>query len=223
MKVGDAIKSRISCRAFLPDAVSEKQVRDILELAKCAPSGGNVQPWHVCVMAGTALDALRGDVAEARVEHPRGFETQYRIYPKDLKQAYFDRRFKCGEDLYETLGIAREDKQARLAQFARNFDLFGAPVGLFVYIDKQMGPPQWADMGMFIQTLLLAARGQGLHSCAQEAWAMWHEIVDKHTRVPDDLMLFCGIGLGVLDGMAPINTLKTDRASVDEFASFRGF
>lgn len=223
MKTSYAIKSRISCRAFLPDAVSERQVREILELAKCAPSGGNLQPWHVFVLAGDALDGLRGDVAAAMVEHPRGLKTQYRIYPKDLKQVYFDRRFKCGQDLYDTLGIGRDDKQARLAQFARNFDLFGAPVGLFLYIDKQMGPPQWADMGMFIQTLMLAAREAGLHTCAQEAWAMWHELVGRHTRAPDELMLFCGIGLGVLDGRALVNTLRTDRAAVDEFATFCGF
>lgn len=223
MKVSDAITSRISCRAFLPDRVSEKQVRELLELAKCAPSGGNVQPWHVAVLAGKALDGLRREVAEAMVEYPRGMATQYRIYPKDLKQIYFDRRFKCGEDLYETLGIGRDDKKSRIVQFKKNFDLFGAPVGLFIYIDEQMGPPQWSDMGMYIQSLLLAAREAGLHTCAQEAWAMWHEIVARHTRPDDDLMLFCGIALGVMDGMDPVNTLKTDRAPLEEFATFRGF
>lgn len=223
MKVSDALKSRITCRAFLPDPVPETTVRRILDVARWSPSGGNLQPWRTYVFAGDALATLKAAVAEEMKTTPMGHPPSYEIYPADLKQPYHGRRKKCGEDMYATIGVAREDKPGRYAQFRRNFEMFGAPVGLFVYLDRQMGPPQWSDVGMFLQSLMLAAREEGLHTAPQEAWAMWEAAIRKATGAPDDLFFFCGVGLGKMDETAPINGLRTDRAEVDEFADFKGF
>lgn len=172
------------------------------------------------VLTGPALAGLISDVAERSVTTPRGVPAQYDVYPKGLKQPYADRRFKCGEDLYATLGIAREDKAGRIGQFMRNFSFFGAPVGLFFYLDRTMGPPQWADTGIFLQSVMLMAREHGLHTCPQEAWAQWHEAVAAHVDPPDEWMLFCGMALGYMDEEAPVNRLRTERAAVDEIATF---
>ncbi|MEM8752478.1 MAG: nitroreductase [Pseudomonadota bacterium] len=223
MKVSDALRTRITCRAFTEEPVPEETVRRLLETARWSPSGGNLQPWRLYVLAGEALDALRTDVAAEMKTTPMGHPPEYEIYPADLKQPYHARRKKCGEDMYATIGVAREDKPGRYAQFRRNFEMFGAPVGIFVYLDRQMGPPQWSDVGMFLQSLMLAAREEGLHTAPQEAWAMWEQAIRRATSAPDELMLFCGVGLGRMDEDAPINTLRTERAEVDEFAEFSGF
>lgn len=220
MNVSDALATRITCRAFRSDPVPEKTVRAIIDKARYAPSGGNLQPWHVFVLSGDALSALLKDIEETMVETPRGQAPQYRVYPENLKEPYEARRFKCGEDMYATIGVAREDKKGRIAQFQRNFRFFGAPVGMFVYLDRTMGAPQWADTGIFLQSIMLLAREYGLHTCPQEAWVQWHETVARHLNPPDDWMLFCGMGLGYMDEEAPINGLRTDRASVDEIATF---
>ncbi|MFV0474888.1 MAG: nitroreductase [Pikeienuella sp.] len=223
MKVSEALRSRISCRAFLPDAPDKAAILRLLDLARHAPSGGNLQPWRVHALAGAALEALKAEVAAARESHPMGHPAEYAVYPAPLIEPYHSRRRKCGEDLYAAIGVAREDRPGRLRQFARNYAFFGAPVGLFLYLDRTMGPPQWADAGIFLQSLMLAAREEGLHSCAQEAWAVWSDIVRKHTGAPEGLMLFCGLGLGYMDVNAPINALRTGRAPVGEFAEFHGF
>ncbi|MEM7523985.1 MAG: nitroreductase [Pseudomonadota bacterium] len=223
MKVSDALTSRITCRAFLPDAPDEAMVRRLLETARWSPSGGNLQPWRVYALAGPALDALKDGVAAEMATTPMGHPPSYEIYPAKLKDPYNARRRKCGEDMYATIGVTREDKPGRYAQFRRNFEMFGAPIGLFVYLDRQMGPPQWSDVGMFLQSLMLAAREEGLHTAPQEAWAMWESAVRRATGAPEEEMLFCGVGLGWMDESAPINALRTDRATVDEFAVFAGF
>ena len=223
MKVSDAIMTRISTRAFLDRPVPEATMRRILETARYAPSGGNLQPWHVYVLAGEKLAQFRHLVEERRATAPRGEGTEYDIYPKDLTEPYLARRFRCGEDLYATIGVPRADKAGRLAQFARNFRLFDAPVALFFAIDRQMGLGQWADLGMFIQSIMLLAREHGLHSCAQEAWALWHKTIAEVTGMPPELMLFCGMGLGYMDESAPVNRLRTERAPLEEFVHFEGF
>ncbi len=156
-------------------------------------------------------------------ETPRGDGPEYAIYPADPKEPYAGRRFKCGEDLYATINIARDDKAGRIEQFKRNFEFFGAPVGLFVYLDRTMGPPQWADCGMYLQSLMLLAREHGLHTCPQESWAQWHSTIARHIDPPDELMLFCGVSLGYMDETDPVNRLRTERAGLDEFAKFIGF
>jgi nitroreductase len=223
VKVSEALKTRITCRAFLDTPVPEATVRAILEEAKYAPSGGNLQPWHVYALAGARLEEFLALVAERQKTTPFGEGSEYPIYPKDLKDPYKARRFKCGEDMYATVNIERADKAGRLRQFANNFRAFGAPVLLLLAIDRQMGIDQWADLGMFAQSVMLAAREHGLHTAPQEAWAVWHKTVAEFVNMPPELMLFCGIGLGYMDETAPINALRTDRAPLEEWATFSGF
>lgn len=221
MNVSEALETRITCRAFLPDPVSEETVRTIIDRARRAPSGGNLQPWNLYVLSGSALADLLADVASKTIEAPRGEAPEYRVYPPDLKEPYEARRFKCGEDLYATIEVDRSDKPGRIAQFMKNFRFFGAPVGMFVYLDRTMGPPQWAHTGMFLQSIMLVAREFGLHTCPQEVWTQWHQTIAGHLNPPVDWMLYCGMGLGHMDTKAAINTLRTDRAPVDEIATFK--
>jgi len=223
MDVREAVASRFTCRAFLPDPVPLALVRDILDRAARAPSGGNLQPWRVDALAGAPLEAVKALIRPRHTELPRGEGAEYQIYPAPLKEPYYARRRDVGAQLYAAIGVAREDRPARLAQYAKNFEFFGAPVGLFVSIDRSMGPPQWSDLGGFVQTVLLLARAHGLHGAAQEAWTHWHKTVPPFIGLPHEYILFCGIGLGRCDEDAPINRWRAPRAGVDEFATFRGF
>ncbi|WP_129641959.1 nitroreductase [Peristeroidobacter agariperforans] len=223
MNVTNAVASRISCRAFLDKPVEKQILVEILESAKRAPSGGNLQPWLVHVLTGQPLaeflTAIRGKLSML----PVGEGTEYNIYPPELHDPYRARRFKCGEDLYATIGIPRDNRPARVRQFSRNYEFFGAPVGLFFCIDRRMGQDQWADLGMFMQTVMLLARERGLHTCAQEAWAIWHKTIAEFLQLPPGVMLFSGMALGYMDEGAPINSLRTERAALDEFATLQGF
>ena len=224
MNVSEAVASRSSCRAFLDTPVPGATVREILDAARQAPSGGNLQPWWVYALAGEPLAELKTAVRAQVMANPRGDGShEYDIYPPGLGEPYRTRRFKAGEDLYATLGIPREDKMARLLQLARNYDFFGAPVGLFFYLDRSLGPPQWSDVGMYMQTVMLLARGHGLHTCAQEIWSLVQGTVGRILEVPPNLMLFSGMALGYSDPSHPINTLRTERATLGEFESLRGF
>jgi nitroreductase len=220
MNVTDAIRSRMSCRAFLDTPVPIETIRSMLDVAKQSPSGGNLQPWQVHVLLGAPLREFLALIQEKLINQPQGEGTEYPVYPPNLKEPYRSRRFKCGEDLYATIAVPREDRPRRLAQFARNYELFGAPAVIFFVIDRHMGADQWADVGMFMQSLMLLARERGLHTCAQEAWASWHRTVAEFLGLPAELMLFCGLALGHRDDAAPINQLRTDRAAVEEFATF---
>ena len=151
---------------------------------------------------------------------PLGGGAEYHVYPKNLQEPYRSRRFKVGEDMFGLIGVKRDDKQGRVRQFARNYDFFGAPVGMFFFVDRSMGPPQWSDIGMFMQNLMLVARERGLESCAQEAWSAWHNEVAEFLGVGPELMLFCGMAVGYGDQDAPINRLRAERVAVEEFASF---
>lgn len=223
MHVADAVASRYSCRAFLPTPVPESTVRDILERAARAPSGGNVQPWRVHVLAGQPLADLKAKLIPRMGELPKAEGAEYDIYPPGLKEPYQARRFAVGTLLYRALGIPREDKAGRYLQYARNFVFFDAPVGMFFVIDRQMGKPQWSDLGMYIQTVSLLARGHGLHTCAQEAWTFWHKTVAATLGLADEHMLFCGLALGYEDPEAAINQWRSPREPLASFASFSGF
>ena len=223
MNVFEAIDTRMSCRAFHSTPVSEVLIRRILNDAKRAPSGGNLQPWFVYVLTGEPLQSLVEKVRAKAVDFPMGEGTEYNIYPPNLKDPYRSRRFKCGEDLYALIGLGREQREQRLKQYARNYEFFGAPVGLFFAVDRIMGQDQWADIGMFMQNIMLLAREHGLHTCPQESWAGWHKTVGEFLKMPPELMLFCGMSLGHRDEAAPINLLRTDRAPLDEFATILGF
>ena len=223
MKVSEALGTRMSCRAFLPDPVPEALLRQILAAASRAPSGGNLQPWFVDALTGAPLAALLERVRAQVPEHPLGHPSEYPVYPSPLGEPYRTRRHQNGEDLYATIGIPRSDRPARLRQFARNYEAFGAPVVLFICIERYMGSAQWADMGMFMQSIMLLAREHGLHTCPQESWSGWHREVAQAIALPASRMLFSGIAVGYRDESAPINRLQTERAPLAEFACFRGF
>jgi nitroreductase len=223
MDVFEAVASRYSCRAFLPTPVPEKIVRDILERASRAASGGNLQPWRVHALAGKKLEALRAIVRSRLDELPRFEGAEYDIYPRDLKEPYESRRHRSGVMLYQSVGVTREDRAGRYRQYARNFLFYDAPVGMFFSIDRSMGPPQWSDLGGYIQTVMLLARDYGLHSCAQEAWTHMHKTLPPFLGLPPEYMLFCGMALGHADPDAPINNWRSPREPLDAFASFEGF
>jgi nitroreductase len=221
MKVSEAIATRKSTRAFRSDAVDLAVVRKILLCAARAPSGGNLQPWRVYVVAGPARDELVRRVKLKMQEAPMGERPEYHIYPADLTEPYKTRRHQIGEAMYAAIGIPREDRAERLKQFVRNWEFFGAPVGMIVTIDRQMQQGQWADVGMFLENIMLLAREYGLHTCPQEAWAVWHGTIREYLSVPANEMVFCGISLGYADEAAPINRLESERAPLEDFATFR--
>ncbi|GIK80838.1 MAG: nitroreductase [Pseudorhodoplanes sp.] len=223
MDVREAVATRYSCRAFLPTPVPESTVREILTRAARSPSGGNMQPWRVDVLAGARLEALKALLRPRMDELPKGEGTEYPIFPKDMSDPYRQRRFSVGEQLYRSIGIPREDKPARYRQYARNFEFFGAPVGLFISIDRSLVLGQWVDLGSFIQTVMLLARDCGLHTCPQEAWATFHRTVAAFLPLPSTMMLFCGMALGHADDSAPINSWRTPREPLEAFANFSGF
>ncbi|MGE0595249.1 MAG: nitroreductase [Hyphomonadaceae bacterium] len=219
MDVAEALKRRISIRAFTSAPVSETLLREILEVARFAPSGGNLQPWRVIAVAGAARDAV---IAVAKANLP-GAEDDRPVYPANLWEPYRSRRYKVGEDMYALLGIGRDDKPARHMHLAKNFEFFGAPAGLFFVIDKGMGHGQWAHLGMFMQSITLAATERGLATCMQEAWARMRAPLAAHFGLGAQEMIYCGMALGHADMTNPVNTLRSERASVDEIAEFRGF
>lgn len=223
MDVREAVETRFSCRAFLDKRVPLAVVREILERAARAPSGGNLQPWRVYALAGARLKALVDLLRPRFGELPRGEGTEYAIYPDPLKEPYNARRRAVGHLLYRSVAIPREDRPGRYRQYARNFEFFGAPVGLVIAVDRTLGPPQWSDVGMYIQTVMLLARAYGLHCCAQESWAHWYKTVAAFLDLPADHMVFCGMALGYGDLDAPINGWRSPREPLDEFARFAGF
>ncbi|HEX6376754.1 MAG TPA: nitroreductase [Allosphingosinicella sp.] len=221
--VTETVLARRSTRAFLPRPVERATIERLLELAARAPSGGNLQPWHVDVLTGAPLEALKGAVRASLAAQPGGEGLEFAIYPSPLPEPWRSRRFASGEALYAAIAIPRDDRAARLAQFARNYDLFGAPVALFFSIGRLFDRPQWAHLGMFMQNLMLLAAERGLATCPQEAWAAVHRTVAEHLALPAERILYGGMALGYADPEAPINRLRTERAPVGEFAAFRGF
>jgi len=219
MDVSEAVRRRRSCRAFLPSPVDPASLREVVELAARAPSGGNLQPWRVHVLTGAAMARFRRALAE-RMQRAEPDTIEYNVYPPALHDPYRTQRFEVGEAMYKLLGIPREDKAARLQQFARNWDFFGAPAGLFCFIDRRMGPPQWSDLGMYLQTLMLLLEERGLGSCAQEAWSAFPQTVSQFVQAPPELMLFCGVAIGYPDPNAPVNQLVTARAPLATYATF---
>jgi len=218
--VAEAVRTRISTRAFLDRPVPEEEVREILEIAKHAPSGGNLQPWRVDVVMGAARDRLVETVKLAISREPFADEAAIAIYPPKLWEPYRSRRFQVGEDMYALLDIPREDKPARLQWLLNNFEFFGAPVGLFFSLDRRFDKGQWAHLGMFMQTIALVALERGLATCMQEAWASRAKTVSAFLGLDDDQQLYCGMALGYADRNAPVNRLRSERAPLDEFVRF---
>jgi nitroreductase len=221
--VTEAVLERRSTRAFIARTVDREAIAEILDIARRAPSGGNLQPWHVDVLAGPALAALKDKLRAAFAADPAGQGTEFPVYPPALSEPWRGRRHRSGEQLYAAIGIPREDRPARLRQFARNYDLFGAPVGLFFSIPRHFGPPQWAHLGMFLQNVMLLAQERGLATCAQEAWALVHKTVGAYLGLPGDRLFYCGMALGYADEAHPINGWRTEREPLEGFATFSGF
>jgi nitroreductase len=224
MDVFEAVATRYSCRAFLPTPVPEKIVRDIVERAARAPSAGNMQPWRIFALAGKRIESLKALMAPRMAgELPRGEGTDYTIYPVPLDEAYKTRRFQVGELLYQSINVPREDKPARYRQYARNYEFFGAPVALFFAREKTHGPAQWADIGGYLQTVALLARGHDLHTCPQQAWVSFHRTIRKFLQLPDHLMIYSGMALGHEDKAAPINAWRSPREPLNAYATFESF
>ena len=216
MKVSDAVAQRKSIREFLDIPVSSELVKNLLIKASRAASGGNLQPWKIYVLNGKSMDDfLIFQQAWDKPEQPA-----YDIYPPKLKEPYRTSRFELGEQMYSLLGIPREDKDARIAQVMKNFEFFGAPCAFFCFVDRQMGPPQWSDLGMFLQTFMLLAQEAGLDTCAQEAWSMKHDSVSKFLQSGDEDILFCGMCIGKKNENAVINALNSERRPLDTWATF---
>ncbi|WP_411818702.1 nitroreductase [Hyphococcus sp. DH-69] len=220
MSVTQIIQNRISTRAFLDRPVSEKQVRDILHAARWSPSGGNLQPWRVYVVMNDARNRLIETVKKAIAENPLADESELAIYPPKLAEPWRTRRYELGEDMYRLLDIPREDKAARIAYLLRNYEFFGAPVGIFFALDRRFDKGQWAHLGMFMQSLALIAEEQGLATCMQEAWAARAKTVSAFLEIPPEEQLYCGMALGYGDPSEKVNQLRSSRASVDDFATF---
>jgi nitroreductase len=224
MKISEAVLSRRSVRAFSDQPVPADVLRRVTELAARAPSGGNLQPWHVDIVAGEKLAELKAIVRQRIMEapSPQGEGAEYDIYPPSLGEPYRTYRYQLGEAMYARLGIPREDKQARACWFARNFEFFGAPAALFMSVDRQMGPPQWSDMGMYLQTFMLLLREQGLHSCPQECWALYAPTISSFLGLPAERMLFCGMSIGYAAEDDALSDFRAERAPLEAFARFHG-
>ena len=223
MTVTEAVQQRISVRAFKPDALPEDEIRDWLETAQRAPSGGNVQPWKTIALTGAAKDEIIALAAGKLAANPKGEPTDRPIYPPDLWDPYNARRKQVGEMMYEKLSIPREDRAARLAWFANNFRFFGAPVAVFFVIDERMGHGQWAHMGMYLQTLALLAVERGWGTCMQECWGMLRPSLKAHFGLEDTEMVYCGMSLGIPDESHPVNALRAERADLSEVVKLHGF
>lgn len=223
MNVSNAIQQRRSIRNFLSTPVSAAAIRDILDIARWAPSGSNIQAWRIIVVAGAEKDRISRIALEANSSLATKGDDPYPIYPPNLWDPLRSRRYKLAEDMYAALQIPREDKAARLQHVARNYQFFGAPIGLFFIIDRRLGHGQWAHLGMLIQSVALAAEEQGLGSCMQEAWASFRTQLADIFELGEHEMVYCGMAIGYPDPSKPVNQFARERLTVDELAEFRGF
>ena len=219
MNVSEAVANRRSIRSFSSQPVDDNVIKRVLDKASRSPSGGNVQPWRFYVLNNDAMERFK-QTAEAALTSGKPQNIEYSIYPPKLQEPYRSSRFKCGEDMYKLLEIEREDKPARLNWLSNNYRFFGAPAGLFCFIDRGMGAPQWSDLGMILQTIMLLFQEEGIDTCAQEAWSQMASTVHEFVEPPENLMLFCGMAIGYEDKSAPINRLTSSRRPIDEWAQF---
>jgi nitroreductase len=216
MKVSEAVLARRSIRAFTSEPIDNQIIANLLALAARSPSGGNLQPWKIYVVNNQSMKKFiefQGNWDQPEIPG-------YEIYPSDLKEPYRTSRYQLGEAMYELLGIPREDKDARFQQVLRNFEFFGAPAAIFCFVDNQMGPPQWSDLGMFLQTFMLLAQEAGIDTCAQEAWAMKNDSVSEFVSADESDILFCGLAMGYKEKDAVINQLSSERRPIEQWAKF---
>ena len=226
--IQQAMDSRMSARAFTQQAVSQEVITDILHLASRAPSGTNTQPWKVYVLQGESRHSLVTKVCAAHDEiraHPEkaaDYREAYDYYPEKWVSPYIDRRRENGWSLYGLLGIGKADKDKMHLQHQRNYKFFDAPVGLMFTLDKVMGRGSLVDYGMFLQSVMLAARAHGLHTCPQAAWNGFATIILPHVGAGPDEMLVCGMALGYADDKDIVNTFRTPRETVASFTHWLG-
>lgn len=218
--VDDAINTRRAVRAFTDEPVSRETVVEVLEAASRAPSGTNMQPWKVHVLLGAARERLAETLVDAYLNRQDEIDAEWSYYPDPIPEPYLSRRRKVGWDLYGLLGIEKGDKERMRIQHARNFRFFDAPVGLICTIDRVLEVGSWLDYGMFLQNVMVAARGRGLHTCPQAAFAPYHRIIREALGIPESEMVVCGMAIGHADPDAPENALETERVPVEAFARF---
>ena len=222
--VDEAINTRQSVRAFLPTPVERETVEKLLKLAARSASGSNIQPWRVRVIAGDVRDRLVKAIFDA-VERD-GFEPytrEWNYYPVNWREPFLGRRRKIGWDMYSLLGVAKGDFEGTQAARMRNYEFFGAPVGMIFTLDEDLEIGSWLDLGIYLGTLMIAARGHGLHTCPQAAFADFHKVIRPILGIPEKEIIVCGMALGHIDPDAPVNKLATARAPLADFASFEGF
>jgi nitroreductase len=221
--VARALLTRRSVRGFLPTPVPRDTVEAILHLAARAPSGTNIQPWKVYACTGPVRDALAAEILALHDAGGGGHRQEYAYYPTRWREPFLSRRRKLGWDYYRTVGVTREDKAGMHRQHGRNYAFFGAPVGLFFTMDRDLELGSWLDAGMFVQSVMIAARAFDLHTCPQAAFTTYHAVVRRHLSIPDHEILLCGMSLGAIDAEAPENALATERVPVSGFATFFGW
>jgi len=218
--VFEAARTRRSIRAYRPDPVPRETLREIVEVARHAPSGSNIQPWRVHVLTGAALGRVGGAIRKAFVEDEPGHARDYEYYTDPVFEPYLARRRACGWGLYGTLGIGRGDHEKSKVFRAGNYVFFGAPAGLVFTIDRKLEKGSWLDYGMFLQTIMLAARARGLHTCPQASIASYPDIVRRELGLSADWVVVCGMALGYADGDAVVNTFQPPRIALEEYATF---
>ena len=216
MEVSEAINSRQSIRAFTDQEVSDELIQRLLEKSSRAASGGNLQPWKIFIINNEMMiKFLKVQEDWTDPETPA-----YDIYPENLTEPYKTSRYEVGAEMYSILDIDRDDKEGRFKQMLENFKFFGAPSAFFCFVDRQMGRPQWSDLGMFLQNFMLLAKEVGLDTCPQEAWAIKQESVTAFVKAPDELMLFCGMAIGYQDESEKVNELRTSRRPIEDWTVF---
>lgn len=220
MKVSDAILSRHSMRVFHDKPVPKDVLHRLLDVSRYAASNGNVQPWKVYVAMGEARKRLSAAILKAIDANEDGGPAEYDVYPRVFDAVHDQRRKKVGKDLYTLLNVPRGDAAGMAKQFRKNFEFFGAPAGMILTIDRGMGNGQWIDSGIFLGTLMLLAREEGLHTCPQAAFARFQKIVRRELAIPDNEVVLCGLAIGYADVAEVPNNLITERAAVEDFSVF---
>jgi nitroreductase len=221
--VSEAVASRRSIRQYLDQPVDQAMLRRVLEKAQNAPSGGNTQPWNAVMLTGAPLQKLIDLVAATIPQGLAAYSAEYPIYPAELEGRYSDSRFGVGEAMYKALDIPREDKAQRMDVFRNNFRAFGAPVLMLVHTPRYMGLPQWSDIGMWLQTVALLLREEGLDCCFQEAWAVYQKQIREVVDIPEDHIFFCGCAIGWGDREAAVNSFPVPRVDLDQAVRWEGF
>lgn len=218
----DLFASRHSVRAFLDEAVSLDDLKAMCMAARSAPSGANLQPGRLHILSADPLFRLIDQLQQAIVQK-RPFDNEYSYFPEPMSRELKARQRAAGYALYQALNISRRDIEGRRQQFARNYSFFGAPVGIIVTIDKAMGKGCFMDLGMFLMSFLLKVEDLGYSATGIGAMANYASVIHENLDLHEDEMVVCGLAVGKADEAHPVNQFRTERASLEEFASFYGF